>query len=152
MSVIESKVMSIRKEHTKKLFLYEQRESCLFTEILIEIVRKMNTVSLNRSEDTIDKILDYIQENCAKNITNKEIGQKFGFHPNYISSLIKTATGFPLHRYIVHTRLSYAIDLLEAGELSIAQISRECGFCDVCYFTKCFKKYIGVLPSEYKWI
>ena len=151
MQYVESKVVAIRKEYSKKLIFHEQKESILFAQVLIEIVRRLNSIVVSENKDIIEKIIDYIYENCAKNITNKDIGKKFGFHPNYVSLLIKSATGMPMHKYIMHARLSYSVELLYEGELNVVQIAQKCGFCDVFYFSRCFKNVFGVSPSKYKW-
>ena len=83
-------------------------------------------------------------------ITNSSMGGVFGYHPNYISALIKKKTGMPIHQYIIYVRLLNAASLLENTALSVNEIAISCGFYDIAYFSKYFKKYFGVSPSEYR--
>ena len=74
----------------------------------------------------------------------------FGFHKNYISTMIKEYTGMPLHRYLNRVRISHALDMLNDGDIPIGEIARLCGFCDIYYFSRYFKSAVGVSPSEYR--
>ena len=83
-------------------------------------------------------------------LTNITLGERFGFHPNYVSTLVKSYTGIPLHRYLLTVRLSRAAELITQTELSIGEISDRCGFCDIYYFSRYFKRAFGTPPSEYR--
>ena len=51
--------------------------------------------------------------------------------------------------YIIFLRIKYACDLLKSQMYNVTEISELCGFSNVYYFSKCFKKQMGVPPSEY---
>ena len=135
-------------EYNKKLIGCDMRCSCLMSEMLIEILRKNSTV-LSQDVDIVKETLDYIHENYARPITNKSIAEHFGFHPNYLSSLIKANTGLSLHKYILQVRLLHATELIETGLFSMREIAERSGFCDVFYFSKYFKNAMGVSPTEF---
>ena len=52
--------------------------------------------------------------------------------------------------FIRRVRLQRAAKLLKEGRLTVNEIAEQTGFSSPSYFTKCFKKEYGVLPSEYK--
>jgi len=52
--------------------------------------------------------------------------------------------------FIRNIRLLRAVALLKEGELTVNEIAERTGFSSPSYFTKCFKKEFGVLPSEYR--
>lgn len=52
--------------------------------------------------------------------------------------------------FIRNIRLKHAAELLKEGTLSVNEIAEQTGFSSPSYFTKCFKKEFGMLPSEYK--
>lgn len=54
------------------------------------------------------------------------------------------------NRYIRRRRIDQGKVLLSAGGLSVADVAEECGFSDVYYFSKVFKKETGVSPSKWK--
>ena len=53
------------------------------------------------------------------------------------------------NRYIIHRRVEYAKTLLVSGLFSVEQIAEMCGFSDVYYFSKVFKKLTGIAPSKW---
>lgn len=137
-------------EYSRKMILSEMRTSALAKEILAECVRKLKSREFFGGKETTERIINYIHENYLNQITNKEISDAFGFHPNYVSEMIRLATGVPLHRYILHVRLMHATDMLESGRYTISEIAAKSGFGDIYYFSKYFKKNMGISPTEYR--
>lgn len=52
--------------------------------------------------------------------------------------------------YMNHVRLQYAANMMDSTEKSITEISGECGFSDVSYFSKQFKRLYGISPAKYR--
>lgn len=63
---------------------------------------------------------------------------------------VKELTGQSPSKYILKYRMEEAARLLEADEMTIAEISYQVGIQEPSYFYRCFKSYFGVSPSEYK--
>lgn len=73
---------------------------------------------------------------------------------DYVRKLFKSQTGVTPHDYLVGTRMQHAGRLLSgsagaAGRRNIAQIAEMCGFSEPLYFSRVFKKYYGIPPSDY---
>lgn len=101
-------------------------------------------------ERMVEALGEYIRENVGEDISNTELGAIFGYHPFYISNVLKAAKGMTLKQYITKYRLDLAKRMLEAGSGSIAEIADACGFTDASYFTKTFRQATGVTPKEYR--
>jgi YesN/AraC family two-component response regulator len=56
----------------------------------------------------------------------------------------------PLTEYVNRKRVEYALSLLNTTSLQVQTIAQQCGIMDVNYFTKTFKKYIGMTPTRYR--
>ena len=145
---VEKRLEELEREFSRKMVLHELKTSSIFAEILADCARMSEAMGDSRSEKTIEKIISYIHSNSEKNITNIEIGELFGFHPNYVSSVIKKYTGMPLHKYLLHIRIENAVKLLEAGNDSVGDVAKKCGVCDIYYFSKYFKKITGMPPGK----
>ncbi len=141
-----SKIMG---EWTEKTVYYENKIGHLFAQCLTECLRFLKLGIADKEKDTVNRILSYVHNHYQENLTNISLGKQFGFHPNYISYVIKRATRKPLHQYIIQVRLLHATELLENTTLSAREIAARCGFCDAAYFSQCFKKHFGVSPSKY---
>lgn len=98
----------------------------------------------------VEEFDTYIRENCSDEISNTEIGAIFGYHPFYISKLLKDKKGQTLRQYIISYRLKLAKRMLELTDKSAAEIASVCGFTDASYFAKTFKGAFGETPKEYR--
>lgn len=98
----------------------------------------------------VESLDGYIRENCSDEISNTEIGAIFGYHPFYVSKVLKDKKGMTLRQYIIAYRLKRAKRLLELSDKSAQEIAEECGFTDASYFAKSFKSAFGVTPKEYR--
>ena len=98
----------------------------------------------------VEELDNYIMENAGEEISNTEIGAIFGYHPFYVSKVLKERKGLTLRQYIINYRLKAAKRLLELTNKSIADIAEECGFTDASYFAKTFKSYFGETPKDYR--
>ena len=146
---LQKKLSAILDEYTRRILYYESKSGHILAECIFECMRLRKTGDFGIKKSPVDRILAFIHTNYTVNLTNSAIGNQFGYHPNYISFIIKQITGMPLHQYLIHIRLMHAADLLEAGMFSVSKIAEQCGFCDISYFSKCFKKHFGINPSEY---
>ena len=92
----------------------------------------------------------YIRENMADDISNTELGAVFGYHPFYVSQMLKKKLGITLKQYVIAYRLRTACSLLSSTEKTTAEIAELTGFTDASYFTKTFKSSFGKTPKEYR--
>lgn len=148
-SVLSGGLLKIHKEYVNKMIYAEHIISNLFGEILLRCARALYARDFNSNSEAVNTIIGYINENFNNNLSNKQISEKFNLHPNYISKLIKVFTGMPLHRYIMHIRISKSLEMLESNTYTIAEIAEKCGFCSIYHYSKIFKKIMGVSPSKY---
>ena len=98
----------------------------------------------------VEELDNYIRENVSDEISNTEIGAVFGYHPFYVSRMLKERRGITLRQYIISYRLKMAKKLLETTDRSAGEIAEECGFTDASYFAKTFKAAFGITPKEYR--
>ena len=63
---------------------------------------------------------------------------------------LKTIVGLSPVDFIREIRVKRSTQLIDSGEYTFSQIAYMCGFNDPKYFTKCFKKKMGITPSEYR--
>jgi len=99
----------------------------------------------------VNTIISYFNENYRKKISLNKISQNMYLSPVYISKLFKEETGESPINYLIQLRLEKAKDILStSSSISIKDIARNVGYDDAYYFSKLFKKYYGVAPSQYK--
>jgi two-component system response regulator YesN len=116
--------------------------------ILLKIARSNDPDAL--PSQMLGALDEYIRENCSSDISNTEIGAIFGYHPFYVSSMLKEKRGITLKQYIISYRLRLAKGMLELTDKPTQEIAEECGFTDSSYFAKSFKAAFGMTPKEYR--
>jgi len=122
--------------------------SALFKLVMLKVIETADKNALPaRMVEALDS---YIRENAGDEISNTEIGAIFGYHPFYVSKVLKDKKGMTLRQYIIAYRLKAAKRMLELTDKSAAEIAEECGFTDASYFTKTFKSAFGMTPKEYR--
>ena len=72
------------------------------------------------------------------------------FHPVYLSRIYKETSGMSLSDYIANQRLSAACSMLRSSQLQISAIARATGFTSSNYFSRWFRKRVGITPQEYR--
>lgn len=98
----------------------------------------------------VEAMDEYIREHCGEELSNTEIGAIFGYHPFYVSQMLKKKAGITLHQYIIAYRLKAARSLLENTGKTVIEIADETGFTDASYFTKMYKASYGETPKEFR--
>ena len=92
--------------------------------------------------------LDYIDRNYAGAVLLEDVAGASGMNPNYVCTLFKRETGLSTNEYLNMVRVARAADLLQYGEMEVAQIAAQCGFTNASHFCRTFKRYAGLLPSQ----
>lgn len=127
---------------------YRAQGSAVLKQLLLKV---LETVDENALPARMVEALDgYIRDNAGDDISNTEIGAIFGYHPFYISKVLKDRKGTTLRQYIIAYRLKLAKKLLTESAKSVNEVAEECGFNDPSYFTKTFKGAFGMTPKEYR--
>ena len=98
----------------------------------------------------INEIIEYISLHYADTLTSAELSKKWFLSESYFCRFFKKATGQPPTEYINRIRVDKAAVLLKKTNESITKISSKVGFDDVNYFSRTFKKFMNISPSEYK--
>ena len=127
---------------------FRARVSAMFK---LEILKLLETVDDGALPARMVEELDaYIRENSGDEISNTEIGAIFGYHPFYVSRILKERKGMTLRQYIIAYRIKAAKRLLQFSARTVNEIAEELGFTDASYFTKVFKSEVGETPKEYR--
>ena len=91
-----------------------------------------------------------MQTNFAKDLSLADVSRIVNISPYYFSKLFKEDTGENFIEYLTAIRINKAKELLDASEYSMKEICAMVGYSDPNYFSRTFKKNVGVTPTEYK--
>ncbi len=98
----------------------------------------------------IDEILTYISDHYDDNLSTSFLAEKFFLNEHYFCHFFKKETGQSPVSFINRFRIEKAVTLLKNTDIPITEIAMNVGFGDPNYFTRTFKKYLGVTPTIYK--
>ena len=96
------------------------------------------------------KVLSYIEEHYAEKITLDELAGCLCMNKNYFCKFFYDLTQRSPVEYLNYYRIETACGQLLRSDKTITEVALDCGFSDVSYFIKVFKKYKGVTPSQYE--
>jgi AraC-like DNA-binding protein len=99
----------------------------------------------------VEKAKAYIDHNYAqKGLTLHEVANKNHVSPNYLSYLFKKITGLNLWEYVIRLRMEESKKLILTTDLRRYEIAEKVGYESPEHFSKIFKRYYGMSPSELK--
>ena len=90
----------------------------------------------------------YIKAHLSEQINVEDICGACGCSRTKLYDMFRTTSGIGVARYITEKRLKEARTLLRNTDLSIAEISSRCGFCDYNYFGRVYKRHYGISPRH----
>lgn len=105
---------------------------------------------ITRKTDTIDEVIHYMHENIEHKLALDNLAGQAGLSTSHLSLLFHKKTSYSPLQYLNHLRIQKACQLLDFTDMKINQISPKVGFEDALYFTRIFKKNIGMSPKEYR--
>ncbi len=127
---------------------YREKSSALLKLCILEMI---NTSSQNSRSKTCEAVIGYIHIHYANaSLTNKQIAEEFGYHPDHLSQMIRHETGRTLHQYLINYRIQVAKNYLLTTKYDIAVVAWRSGFCSTAYFIKTFKEHTGRTPRTYR--
>lgn len=98
----------------------------------------------------LENIVEEIQARYNENITLTGFSEKHNISVGHLSNLLKERLGMSFSEYITAKRVQKAKELLADERLSVEKVANEVGYKDYFYFTKVFKKAVGISPSKYR--
>jgi len=100
--------------------------------------------------ESIQKVLDFVEENLATNHSPEELSKVATLSPFYFQRLFTRLVKRPVNEYIKMRRLAKACEMLEDRSKRILDIAIEYGFSSHEHFTKTFKSAFGITPEIYR--
>lgn len=101
-------------------------------------------------EDLVKGITEYLNDNIYNSITLQQVERKFNRSVSSLCSIFKEKTGYSIMHFFSLIKIQKACELMNLTNLSIKEISYELNYQDPLYFSRVFKKFMGVPPKEYR--
>ena len=129
-------------------------EMCnLYTEQLITLIARYLTGSTNinyKQNKILENALEYFNEKFNTAININEYANSCNISCCWFIRSFKQYTGTTPTQYITNIRINKAKNLLHSSSFSISEVSNLIGYQNPLYFSRIFKKIVGVAPMNYR--
>lgn len=122
--------------------------------LAVHLIREYSTIkktvrqySDGLSKSKLQQAISYIQEHLERDLSLDEIAAEVNLSAYHFARLFKQSTGLAPHQYQIRCRVERAKELLQAGEMTIADIATQVGFYDQSHLSRHFKRIFGVSPK-----
>jgi AraC family transcriptional regulator len=96
------------------------------------------------------RLVEFIDEHLAEEISLATLAELVDLSLFHFAHAFKQSFGVPPHRYHMNRRMDRARNLLRRSAFSVTQIGSQIGFRETSSFTRAYRKFAGVTPSEYR--
>ncbi|WP_170289770.1 helix-turn-helix domain-containing protein [Cytobacillus depressus] len=145
-------VLTTQLHYAKELLALENLDQiCQWLHEVID--QLLDLILSNHNESSIksvQKALFYINNHFTEEISLESVANQVHLSTNYFSHIFKKTTGSSFIEYLTHLRMDKAQSLLMDLTCTIYQISCDVGYSNPRYFSRVFKSYFGVTPSEFR--
>ena len=100
--------------------------------------------------EAVGKMIEYVENRYQESVSLDELAEYVHMNRTYVSHLFKKETGDTLNNFLLQMRLKQAKKLLLGSKDSIQVICEQVGIPDSAYFSKVFKKQMGLSPLEFR--
>ncbi len=94
--------------------------------------------------------LDFIDHNFQQDITLEQLARMSSVSPPHFCRQFKALTGKTLSQYVNGKRIDRAAELLSTAAVNVSEAAAQCGFDDFNYFSRMFRRYKNMSPSQYR--
>jgi AraC family transcriptional regulator len=122
----------------------------LMLEILGEASRRSMTRSAKQPPRWLRQARDLIRDRFAERLTLADVAESVGVHPVHLAQTFHKTYDCTIGDFVRQLRIEYACRVLATTEIPIADIALTAGFCDQSHFTRTFKRFTRIAPSQYR--
>lgn len=124
----------------------------MFLNIVMVLLRYATPTSnsVKKIPFRLGEVLKYIDDNFTEQLTLEEIARKACMSVRSLQAKFKQATGYSIKDYIIRKRISLAKSLLIKNDERILDVAGTCGFNDISYFTRTFRRLERMTPIQFR--
>lgn len=96
----------------------------------------------------IARVVDYIAAHFSERLSIRELARLAHMSESHLKTQFREAMGTTIHRYIVDTRVQFALVELSSGRLPLSELADRAGFADQSHMTRWIKRIAGAAPQR----
>ncbi|MBW7457170.1 helix-turn-helix domain-containing protein, partial [Paenibacillus sepulcri] len=122
----------------------------LFQELLLQLQEEGGMSAASPYLAIADEAAAFLRRHYKEPLGYKRMSEELHFHANYIAVCMKKAFGCTPLEYVTRHRIEQAKRMLIHSNHAIGKIAEETGFGSFPYFIRCFSRYTGFKPKEFR--
>ena len=127
---------------------FQRHEAATALESVILAVA--NAINGSKESKCLERSVRYIHSSYSHKISVPELAAMENLSNSRYIALFNAQLGMSPTAYIIKLRMSAACDLLSTTDLNVKQVGLSVGYEDPHFFSKLFKKHVGISPKDYK--
>ncbi len=116
----------------------------------VKVMRYLKSNQYRNVTDLVERVRKHLLIHYAEDISLSAMCDTFGVNRSYFSKCFKEKSGMNFSDMLTNIRLDAATQLITSTKMSLVDISENVGFNDPKYFSRVFRKYYGMTPSQYR--
>ena len=137
----------LEKNYTLGNFIYISQVLPL---ILSEIYFREKFDESTMQDRHVTMVIRFMYQNLGKNLSLQQIADEVKLSKSYLNTVFKSQTGRAPVEFFIHLKMKEACKLLKSTDLYIYEVSARLGYEDQYYFSRIFKKAVGMPPRDYR--
>lgn len=121
-----------------------------FRSALTQLVARSDTDDERSTRERVAATVDWMKANLSRATRLEELASVAGMSASHYSALFRQQHGFPPGDFFLRLRIQRACQLLATTQAPIRAIAVEVGFADPFYFTRYFRRVMGLSPRDYR--
>lgn len=121
------------------------------TQLLFQKIRQrrlQEAAAMPQAYATYDRIQRYIEENCLRLHTARQVAEQCDVTPVYLSRLFRRFSDSGAYEFLLRRKMNHAAGLLMNEGLLVKEVAQRLGFADAFQFSRSFKRIYGIPPTK----
>ncbi len=138
-------------DHIRRIHEAKTEEEC--KALLVDFVKdgcRLNKDVNQRYSVQVQKIMEEVAMDLTLPLTLQYFATGLKVNGSYLSNMFRQQTGMTITDYVTNKRMEHAATLLAYTQRPIKMIARQVGIPDVQYFSRLFKRRLGMTPTQYR--
>ncbi len=138
---------ALERNYTQGNFIYISQVLSL---ILSEIYYREKVDEVSKQNRHMTAVIRYMYKNLNKNLTLTALAEEMQLSKSYLNAIFKKYAEKAPIDFFINLKMQEACKLFKSTDMLVAEVGRSLGYDDPYYFSRIFKKTIGVSPKEYR--
>ncbi len=150
--LIEQRVEELRRELQEKADGYQALALSILIDIIVHLCRLYGRSTSDTQRNLLDMgyVVGYLESHYSQRIEIRDLHPLVAMSARTLMRRFSHATGTTPMQYLLRVRVTRAAHLLRTTQASMTDISADVGFSDSNYFSRQFRRIIGVSPTDYR--